>query len=148
VLLAGTNNIGNATPGEGVDARIEDITKGIEAIVRVIEAKAPNAVIVMTGIFPRNDNVKVMLEIDRINSNLARLAEGKKLRYLNINAQLADSEGKLFEGMMNADGLHPAVKGYQVWADALKPIFTEVLGPHGESDHAPLPTGDPSAQHP
>ena len=31
--------------------------------------------------------------------------------------------------MMNADKLHPALKGYQVWADALKPLFTELLGP-------------------
>jgi lysophospholipase L1-like esterase len=145
VLLAGTNNVGNATPGEGVAAKIADVTSGIEAVVHTIEAKAPNAVIVITGIFPRNDNPKVMPEIDKINDNLAKLADGKKIRYLNINAQLADSDGKLFEGMMNPDGLHPALKGYQVWADALNPIFTEVLGPRGKTDHAPLPTGDPSA---
>jgi len=47
--------------------------------------------------------------------------------------------------MMNPDKLHPAVQGYQVWADALKPIFQELLGPPGKSDHAPAPTGDPSA---
>jgi lysophospholipase L1-like esterase len=128
-----------------VAAKIADVTGGIEAVVHIIEAKAPNAVIVITGIFPRNDNPKVMPEIDKINDNLAKLADGKKIRYLNINAQLADSDGKLFEGMMNPDGLHPALKGYQVWADALNPIFTEVLGPRGKTDHAPLPTGDPSA---
>jgi hypothetical protein len=49
--------------------------------------------------------------------------------------------------MMNArDKLHPTVMGYQVWADGLKPIFTELLGPPGKEDHAPAPTGDPSAQ--
>ena len=33
---------------------------------------------------------------------------------------------------MNAhDKLHPTIKGYQVWADALKPIFTELLGAPG-----------------
>jgi hypothetical protein len=48
--------------------------------------------------------------------------------------------------MMNAaDKLHPTLKGYQVWADALKPIFTELLGPPAKEDHAPAPTGDPSA---
>jgi hypothetical protein len=46
---------------------------------------------------------------------------------------------------MNADKLHPAIKGYQVWADALKPIFYELLGPPAKEDHAPPPTGDPSA---
>ena len=58
----------------------------------------------------------------------------------------ADKDGKLFDGMMNADKLHPAIPGYQVWADALKPLFTELLGPPGEQDHAPPPTGDPSTR--
>jgi hypothetical protein len=46
---------------------------------------------------------------------------------------------------MSKDKLHPTVKGYQVWADGLKPIFTEILGPPAKTDHAPAPTGDPSA---
>ena len=78
-------------------------------------------------------------------SNLAKLADGKKIRYLNVNDKLADADGKLFDGMMNArDKLHPTVQGYQVWADALKPIFTEWLGPPAKEDHAPPPTGDPA----
>src|SRR5437868_5975569 len=80
------------------------------------------------------------------NQNLSQLADGKKIRYLNINSRLADSDGKLVDGMMNADKLHPAIPGYQVWADALKPIFTELLGPAAEQDHAPPPTGDPNAR--
>jgi len=40
------------------------------------------------------------------------------------------------------------VKGYQVWADGLKPILTELLGPPAATDHAPPPTGDPSAIRP
>jgi hypothetical protein len=49
---------------------------------------------------------------------------------------------------MNPDKLHPALKGYQVWADALKPLFEELLGPPAKEDHAPPPTGDPSARKP
>jgi len=65
---------------------------------------------------------------------------------VNVNGKLADRDGKLFDGMMNAhDKLHPMLPGYQVWADALKPIFTELLGPPAKEDHAPPPTGDPSA---
>ena len=41
--------------------------------------------------------------------------------------------------------LHPTVKAYQVWADALKPVLTELLGPPVAEDHAPLPTGNPGA---
>lgn len=145
VLLAGTNNIGRTTPAAGDDARVADITRGIQAIVNVIRAKAPAATIVLMGIFPRNDNIAVMPVINKINGNLAKMA-GDKIRYLNINGNLADKDGRLFEGMMNADQLHPAIKGYQVWADALKPIFYELLGPPAAEDHAPAPTGDPSAR--
>ena len=42
--------------------------------------------------------------------------------------------------------MHPTVRGYQVWADALKPLLTDLLGPPAAVDHAPPPTGDPSAR--
>jgi lysophospholipase L1-like esterase len=148
VLLAGTNNVGNMVmPGQEA-AKAADITKGIEAVVKIMREKAPGATIIVTGIFPRNDNMAVLPIINKINDNLSKLADGKKLRFLNINDKLADSDGRLFDGMMNADKLHPALKGYQVWADALKPIFKELLGPPAKEDHAPPPTGDPSARKP
>src|SRR5579872_857053 len=145
VLLAGTNNVGNRVAPDGDDAKVADITRGLKAVLDILRAKAPSATIIATAIFPRNDNMAVMPAINKINGNLSKLADGKKIRYLNINARLADQNGKLFDGMMNADKLHPAIPGYQVWADALKPIFTELLGPPGKQDHAPPPTGDPSA---
>jgi lysophospholipase L1-like esterase len=147
VLLAGTNNVGSRVPPEGVETAAANVAKGLEAVVRVIQSKAPSAVIILMGVFPRNDNLAVMPEIARINENLAGMADGRKIRYLNINDQLADHEGKLRDGMMNdRDKLHPVLNGYQVWADALKPVFTELLGPPSSRDHAPPPTGDPSAR--
>jgi lysophospholipase L1-like esterase len=141
VLLAGTNNVGRQPPD---DAKIAEITKGVRAIVDLCRQKAPTAVIVLTAIFPRNDNPGVVPGINRINENLARFADGKAVRFVNINAQLADADGRVFDGLL-VDKLHPTVKGYQIWADALKPIFTELLGPPAATDHAPPPTGDPSA---
>ncbi len=126
-----------------------DIARGLKAILDIMRTKAPNATIIVMGIFPRNDNMAVMSMINKINNNLSKFADGKRIRYLNINDKLADKDGRLFDGMMNAgDKLHPTIKGYQVWADALKPIFTELLGPPAKEDHAPPPTGDPSARTP
>ncbi|MEJ2247192.1 MAG: hypothetical protein P8Y80_14110, partial [Acidobacteriota bacterium] len=96
--------------------------------------------------FPRNDIPALLPTIKKINLNLSKLADGKRIRYLNINDRLADPEGVLYDGMMDPDKLHPALKGYQVWADALKPIFHELLGPPATEDHAPPPTGNPAAQ--
>ena len=142
VVLAGTNNVGR---GGGGDAQVAEITRGIAAIVYVCREKAPDATIVLMGIFPRNDSMAAMPLIERINANLARLADDRRVRYLSVNERLADSGGVLRDGMMNADTLHPAIQGYQVWADALKPILTELLGPPGDTDRAPPATGDPSA---
>jgi len=143
VVLAGTNNVGNRSP-EITDPRVADITRGIKAILDICRQKAPRATIVLIGITPRNDNMAVMPIINSVNDNIAKFADGKTIRYLNFNDKLADKGGKLLNGMTNRDGLHLAVKGYQVWADALRPIFTELLGPPAKKDHAPPPTGDPS----
>jgi lysophospholipase L1-like esterase len=140
VILAGINNVGTNPGGE---EKVADITRGLQAIVKVAQEKAPSAVIILTGIFPRNDNLAVIPELNQINDKLAKMADGKKIRYINVNDKLADKDGKLFPGM-SRDRLHPTVKGYQIWADALKPIFTEILGPPAKTDHAPPPSGDPS----
>ena len=88
----------------------------------------------------------VLSTINKVNDNLAKFADGKKVRFLNINDKLGDSDGGLLDGVANpGDRLHLAVKGYQIWADALKPIFQELLGPPAKEDHAPPPTGDPIA---
>lgn len=149
VLLAGTNNLGpNSTTGEGADAKVEEVAAGIRATLDSVQRQAPRATIILMGLLPRNNppaGAALMPTINRINERLAALADGRRIRYLNINDQLADADGKLIDGM-TGDGLHLALKGYQVWADALKPMFTELLGPLAREDHAPPPTGDPSAR--
>jgi lysophospholipase L1-like esterase len=142
VMLAGTNNLPTAP---GVEPDVDGIARGIEALIAVCRRKAPNAAIVVTGILARNDHMTLMPAIRGINAKIAKLADGARVRYLDINDKLADADGTLFDGMMNPDKLHPGLKAYQIWADALKPIFIEILGPPGSTDLAPPPTGDPSA---
>lgn len=145
VLSAGTNNVGKQSPTANPDPRIEDIPKGIKAILNLCRQKAPDSIIILMGIFPRNDNMEVMPVIEKINKKIAKFADGKKIKFLNVNRKLADKTGKLLSGMTVADGLHLDLKGYQVWADALKPIFGKILGSAAKEDLAPPPTGDPSA---
>jgi cephalosporin-C deacetylase len=146
VLMIGTNNVGNM-PLKDDSTRVEETVQGIRAILDTIQVKAPNAKIVLMGITPRNDDpdhgTALMPTIDRINDRISKFADGNRIRYLNINGELADENGRLHEGMTE-DRLHLSVKGYQVWADALKPILTEWLGPPAETDHAPPPTGVPA----
>lgn len=149
VLLAGTNNLGGQTPPEGDGAKVEEVVGGIRAILAVMRQKAPHATIILMGITPRVDRggTSMASTIRNINTRLASLADGQTIRHLNINDRLGDQDGHPLDGM-TVDGLHLSLKGYQVWANALKPVLTELLGPPGETDHAPPPTGDPSAAKP
>jgi (4-O-methyl)-D-glucuronate---lignin esterase len=142
VILAGTNNVGTE-PRD--DATIAEIVRGLKAIVDACQRKAPEAAIVLTAIFPRNDNMAVMPTITAINRQLATLADGQRVRYPDLTAQLADASGTVVPGVLNDDKLHPTLAGYQIYADALKPILRELLGPPAATDLAPPPTGNPSA---
>jgi lysophospholipase L1-like esterase len=144
VVMAGTNDVEATGPAHGEEAKADDIARGLKAVLDVCREKAPDAVVILMGITPRNDHPAANGTINRVNERIARFADGKKVRYLNINDQLADREGKFLEGM-SPDGLHLSAQGYQVWADALKPLLTELLGPPAKEDLAPPATGDPRA---
>ena len=141
VIFAGTNNVGSE-PGN--EQKVADVVKGFGALIDACREKAPGAKIVVTAIFPRNDNRAVVPEIRRINEQLAKLADGRSLFYLDVNDKLADADGRLFDGM-TVDQLHLTVDGYQVWADGLRPLLSKLMGPPAPTDHAPPATGDPSA---
>src|SRR5262245_17586738 len=77
VLLAGTNNVGRTVPPDGDAAKVADITRGLKAVLDTMRAKAPNAILILMAIFPRNDNIAVMATINKINANIAGFADGK-----------------------------------------------------------------------
>lgn len=143
VVLAGTNNL-SARRGEDQAA---DVAQGVWAVVNACREKAPQAKVVLMGIFPRNDNLAYLPVIKEINSRLEKQAaeSGGAVRFLNINDKLANAEGTLNEGV-SPDRLHLSLPGYRIWGESLKPVLTDLLGPRAAEDQAPPPTGDPSAK--
>ena len=131
VVQAGTNNIGNA-------ADAAEIARGIQAIVGTVKQKVPDATVILTGLFNRYDRPGALDIVREVNRTLAASAEGKSVRFLDIN-------GKLTADTLDPDRLHLGVTAYQIWADALKPIFTELLGPAASQDQAPPASGVPPA---
>jgi lysophospholipase L1-like esterase len=140
VILAGTNNL----PAAKSDEDVEAIARGVMAIVDTCWKAAPNATVILMAIFPREDLPEGKPRIARLNALLEKKADGKHVRFLNINDRLVDEQGRARSDLF-PDKLHPALPAYQIWADALKPIFTELLGPPATIDSAPPATGDPSA---
>lgn len=141
MVQAGANNLPWAGPAS--DAQIEDLHAGIEAIIDCIQQHAPDSHIVLTAMFPRRQNPELTPAIDRINQALHALAEDRSISLLNINAKLVDQEGLLLKTMSD-DGLHLNEAAYEVWAEAIKPILLERLGPPAEVDMAPSATGNPN----
>jgi lysophospholipase L1-like esterase len=140
VIQAGTNNVGRRAGGAD---KVAAIAAGIEGIIDAARRRAPQAALVLTGIFPRSD-AGVVNEINAINDRLSDIAESEGILYIEINDRLADARGLLLESM-GSDGLHLSRTGYQIWADALEPILADLLGPRAAIDKAPPATGNPAA---
>jgi lysophospholipase L1-like esterase len=125
-------------------ACVADVGGGIKSILATLQEQAPGATIALTALFPRPQDRELAPAIGQINEQPAKLADGKKIRFVNINDRLTGAKGDLLPGVPR-DRLHLEEKGDDAWADALKPILAELLGPAGETDDAPPPAGDPSA---
>src|SRR5438105_2192184 len=88
VSLLATIIVSNSPVSE---AKVADITKGIKALLETLRAKAPKATVIVMGILPRNDGrdpAAAVRSINKINDNIAQFADGKSIRYLNINDKL------------------------------------------------------------
>ena len=126
VLMIGTNNTGKEKNGQLHNSNAE-IVEGVTTIVNDIRAKLPDSKILLLAIFPRgvfNDPQRAQVAL--INTVLARLDDGKMVRFLDINSKFLEADGTLPRSIM-PDLLHPNEKGYQIWADAMEPTLVEML---------------------
>lgn len=122
VLLIGTNNIPptkNAranTPGE--------IAEAIGLILDRLQAKCPEAKIVLMGIFPRGEKAGTPLRatIQATNEKIAPFGKRTGVTFLDIGEKFLNPDGSISREIMS-DFTHPAAKGYEIWAEALKPLL-------------------------
>ena len=118
-LMIGTNN--RDAPA--------DIAAGVRRILDVIRAKHPESKIVLMPIFPRGATAddKNRQRNEKVNSIIKGYPDGKDVIWLDFNKNFFNAEGKLTKEVMN-DLLHPNEKGYQIWLDAILPVFKEICG--------------------
>ena len=117
VLMIGTNNLGNVnkmTP--------EETAEGIATLVTAIRHKLPGSKILLLAIFPRGNRPDdpFRAQITQTNAMIAKLDDGRHVKYVDIGAKFLDPSGSL-PGTVMPDYLHPNVRGYEIWAEAIQP---------------------------
>jgi lysophospholipase L1-like esterase len=126
MLMIGTNNLGGANrPGNTP----EEIAMGIAVIVTKFRTKFPDAKVLLLGVFPRGAQPTAPQRepIKRINALISKLYDGTRVRYMDIGDKFLEPDGSISTAVMN-DGLHPTLRGYEIWADAVMPTIHEMLG--------------------
>lgn len=129
VLMIGTNNTGANSA--------DQIAAADRKIVQELRRRLPESKVLLLAVFPRGprkgpdgqvneaDARAKMAKIDAVNAELAKLDDGKSVRFLNINAKFL-VDGKIPADIM-PDQLHPSAKGYKIWAEAMQPLLDEMM---------------------
>ncbi len=115
VVMIGVNN-------KGINRhKDEDVAAGILAVCKKLKEKAPQAKILLMGVFPRMFGRDMS---DDINSTIAKLHDGKRVFYLNINQTLVQNKGAIADRVG-----HLTEKGYETWAAQIMPSVEKLMKP-------------------
>lgn len=118
VLLIGTNDL---SVGETPETTAANIGK----VVRKIKEKLPDAKVIVLGILPRaRARDEIRQELAAVNSAVSKLDNGKDVLFVDIGKEFLDAAGEISAEIM-PDSLHLSGRGYQVFADALKPVLSK-----------------------
>lgn len=121
VLMLGTNNIprGNSN---------EEIAEGLRLIVQEFRTRQPQARVLVLGIFPRSADPahQHRSAIKDINSRIAKFADDRNVFFMDIGDRFLAADGTLPTDIM-PDGLHPNLRGYRIWADAISARVRELV---------------------
>ena len=122
VLMIGTNN------SAGNEYSPQDIADGILANVAKLREKLPTTKILLLAIFPRGEKPNLKRMKNAAASRLAsKVADNKIIFYLDIGAAFLNEKGGISKEIMR-DYSHLTLEGYRIWAKAIEPKLSELMG--------------------
>lgn len=120
MLMVGTNNSGAFTAPE--------IAEGVGAVVLELRRNFPDAKILMLAIFPRSvPGDPVRDKIAEVNRIISRLDDRRHVFYMDIGDRFLDEKGFFLPDTFRPDNLHPIVKGYDIWGEAVSATLADWL---------------------
>jgi len=120
VIMIGANDLAEKASGEIV-------FENVKRIINKLKAHNPQLLIVLCETFPcAPDNYRPVPEIQKINSLYADTwSEDEQVTIAKTYSLFADSSGASQPRYL-PDRVHPNAAGYARWAEAMRPIFTEL----------------------
>jgi arylsulfatase A-like enzyme/lysophospholipase L1-like esterase len=121
VVMIGTNNTGHQMQEP------EEVAAGVRRILELLAEKSPDTRVLLLGIFPRGATSWDPGRVNNlgINQRLRLLADGDRVRYLDLGDAFLEPDGTLSREVM-PDHLHLSTEGYRRWAQALEPALREL----------------------
>ena len=122
VMMIGTNNTG---------FRMEEpklLYAGIKRDIQEIQKHLPHTKILLLAIFPRAEKADdaQRMNNEKVNALLPKLADGKRVFFLNINKAFLAPDGTLSKDIM-PDLLHPNGEGYKIWQREMQPTLDKLM---------------------
>jgi len=108
VMMIGTNNTGFERDGTTPRNTPAETVEGVAAILKKLRTSQPQAKILLLAVFPRGEspNHPQRKQVNEINAGIAKLADGKSIRFLDIGQKFLAADGTLPKEIM-PDFLHP-----------------------------------------
>jgi beta-glucosidase len=78
------------------------------------------------GLLPRQNDC-FSNRTKRINALIAPLDDGETVRFLDLSDRFQTEVGQVKPELYGPDQLHLVKAGYQVWADAMQPLFDPMM---------------------
>lgn len=123
VLMIGTNNTGHR------EAPPAETASGIRLILDLLRDRSPDSEILLLSVFPRGEKPEdrkrlINLGVNQLVKEFA--ANDDKIHWLDLTSTFLADDGTLPKEVM-PDFLHPQVKGYRMWAEAMEPTLQKLL---------------------
>ncbi len=129
ILEIGTNNIDEKNYPTRHTAG--QLAGGMEKIVSIFREKCPDSKIILLRCFPGcyggPNPTSHRRILERASDIVSHLADNKHIFYCDVNHVFLNNDGSINHDLL-PDWLHPNPEGAKLWAQAMEPLLSELMG--------------------